>query len=148
MTSAGSKRRDFLSLVFITKSISKRLLLNKKVIGKFKDKAAGKPILEFGGLKSKMYSYIKEDYEKVQLQITKVGDRFKFQMVKAREDEKFIKKYEETGDKKAKGVKKNVIRREIFHSNYRDVIFKGEQMHRQTRCIRSEHHQMSSYHLN
>jgi len=28
MTSEGSKRRDFLSLVFITKSISKRLLLN------------------------------------------------------------------------------------------------------------------------
>ena len=27
MTSEGSKRRDFLSLVFITKSISKRLLI-------------------------------------------------------------------------------------------------------------------------
>jgi len=43
---------------------------NKKVIGKFKDEAAGEPILEFVGLKSKMYSYIKEEYEKVQLQIT------------------------------------------------------------------------------
>jgi len=30
---------------------------NKKVIGKFKDEAAGKPIVEFIGLKSKMYSY-------------------------------------------------------------------------------------------
>lgn len=30
---------------------------NKKVIGKFKDEAAGKPIIEFVGLKSKMYSY-------------------------------------------------------------------------------------------
>ena len=30
---------------------------NKKVIGKFKDDAAGKPIIEFVGLKSKMYSY-------------------------------------------------------------------------------------------
>ena len=29
----------------------------KKVIGKFKDEAAGKPIIEFVGLKSKMYSY-------------------------------------------------------------------------------------------
>ena len=30
---------------------------NKKVIGKFKDEAAGEPIVEFIGLKSKMYSY-------------------------------------------------------------------------------------------
>ena len=30
---------------------------NKKVIGKFKDDAAGIPIIEFVGLKSKMYSY-------------------------------------------------------------------------------------------
>ena len=95
-----------------------------------------------------MHSYIKEDCENVQLQITKVDDSYKFQMVEAREDEKFIKKYEETGDKKAKGVKKNVIQREISHSDYRDVIFKGEKMHHQMRCIRSERHQISSYHLN
>ena len=34
---------------------------NKKVIGKFKDEAHGKPISEFVGLKSKMYSYIMEN---------------------------------------------------------------------------------------
>ena len=34
---------------------------NKKVIGKFKDEAAGMPIIEFVGLRSKMYSYIKEN---------------------------------------------------------------------------------------
>ena len=34
---------------------------NKKVIGKFKDEAAGTPIVEFVGLKSKMYSYIKDN---------------------------------------------------------------------------------------
>ena len=33
---------------------------NKKVIGKFKDEAAGHPITEFVGLKSKMYSYVIE----------------------------------------------------------------------------------------
>ena len=32
---------------------------NKKVIGKFKDQACGAPIIEFVGLKYKMYSYIK-----------------------------------------------------------------------------------------
>ena len=34
---------------------------NKKVIGKFKDEAAGIPITEFAGLRSKMYSYIKDN---------------------------------------------------------------------------------------
>ena len=34
---------------------------NKKVIGKFKDEASFVPILEFIGLRSKMYSYMKEN---------------------------------------------------------------------------------------
>ena len=34
---------------------------NKKVIGKFKDEAAGMPIREFVGLRSKMYSYVKDN---------------------------------------------------------------------------------------
>ena len=33
---------------------------NKRVIGKFKDEAAGMPVVEFVGLRSKMYSYVKE----------------------------------------------------------------------------------------
>ena len=36
---------------------------NKKVIGKFKDEAAGIPITEFVGLRSKMYSYIKDNHK-------------------------------------------------------------------------------------
>jgi len=36
---------------------------NKKVIGKFKDEAGGQIIKEFVGLRSKMYSYIKENGE-------------------------------------------------------------------------------------
>ena len=34
---------------------------NKKVIGKFKDEAAGVPMRDFAGLKSKMYSYLKDN---------------------------------------------------------------------------------------
>ena len=38
--------------------------INKKVIGKFKDEAAGIPIVEFVGLRSKMYSYLKDNDKK------------------------------------------------------------------------------------
>jgi len=86
---------------------------NKKVIGKFKDEAAGKPILEFIGLKSKMYSYTTE----------------------------------EKNDKTAKGVNKNIIKKEINHSDYRDTFFNNIKMHHQMRSIRTEKHQISSYHL-
>ena len=34
---------------------------NKKVIGKYKGEAYGVPVIEFIGLKSKMYSYIKDN---------------------------------------------------------------------------------------
>ena len=87
---------------------------NKKVIGKFKDEAAGKPILEFVGLKSKMYSYLLGEEE----------------------------------HKKAKGVKKNVVKKEIRHQDYKNVLFNNKIMHHQMNTIRSELHQINSYHIN
>ena len=62
---------------------------NKKVIGKFKDEAAGVPICEFIGLRSKMYSYIKDNKK---------------------------------GGKTAKGIKKNVIKEDIKHEDYKDTL--------------------------
>ena len=69
---------------------------NKKIIGKFKDEAAGVSICEFVGLRSKMYSYMKDNRK---------------------------------GGKTAKGIKKNVIKKNITHENYKDVLFNNEQMH-------------------
>jgi len=88
---------------------------NKKVIGKFKDEAAGKVINEFVGLKSKMYSYT---------------------MVTGEEH------------KKAKGVKKNVVKKNIRHQDYLDVLFNNKIMHHQMNTIRSESHQINSYQNN
>ena len=76
---------------------------NKKVIGKFKDEAAGVPIVEFVGLRSKMYSYIKDNDE---------------------------------GGKTAKGIKKNIITKNIKHEDYKEVLFNNKQMHHTMKTIR------------
>ena len=88
---------------------------NKKVIGKFKDEAAGIPISEFIGLRSKMYSYIKDNQK---------------------------------GGKTAKGIKKNIIKKNITHENYRGVLFNNKQMHHTMKTIRSQNHELGSYEIN
>ena len=88
---------------------------NKKVIGKFKDEAAGIPISEFIGLRSKMYSYMKDNQK---------------------------------GGKTAKGIKKNIIKKNITHENYRGVLFNNKQMHHTMKTIRSQNHELGSYEIN
>ena len=86
--------------------------VNKKVIGKFKDEAAGMPIVEFVGLRSKMYSYIKDN---------------------------------EQSSRTAKGIKKNVIKQQLGHDKYKDVLFNKKQMCHTMRLIKSEKHRIGSY---
>ena len=86
-----------------------------KIIGKFKDKACGIPITEFIGLKSKMYSYVKDN---------------------------------EKGGKTAKGIKKNVIKNNIKHEDYKNTLINKEQMHHKMKTIRSQRHQLGSYKIN
>ena len=87
---------------------------NKKVIGKFKDESI-LPIKEFIGLRSKMYSYIKEDNRV---------------------------------EKTAKGIKKNIIKGNIKHEDYKNVLFKNEQMQHKMKTIRSINHELGSYEIN
>ena len=87
---------------------------NKKLIGKFKDEAAGQPIIEFGGLKSKMYTY----------------------------------KTETKNEKKAKGVKKNVVKRDLQHEDFLQCLRNSSMMRHKMKSIRSDHHQISSYQIN
>ena len=88
---------------------------NKKVIGVFKDEAAGVPICEFVGLRSKMYSYMKDNQK---------------------------------GGKTAKGIKKNVIKKNITHENYKETLFNNKQMHHKMKTIRSQNHELGSYEIN
>ena len=88
---------------------------NKKVIGKFKDESAGIPITEFVGLRSKMYSYVKDN---------------------------------ERTARTAKGIKKQVIIKDIKHEDYKEVLFNNKQMHHTIKTIRSNNHQLGSFELN
>ena len=88
---------------------------NKKVIGKFKDEVAGVPVVEFVGLRSKMYSYMKDN---------------------------------DKGGKTAKGIKKNIITKNIKHEDYKEVLFNNKQMHHTMKTIRSNNHQLGSFELN
>ena len=88
---------------------------NKKVIGKFKDEAAGIPIYEFVGLRSKMYSYMKDNQK---------------------------------GGKTAKGIKKNVIKNNIMHDDYKETLFNNKQMYHKMKTIRSDNHELGSYEIN
>ena len=88
---------------------------NKKVIGKFKDEAAGVPVCEFVGLRSKMYSYIKDNQK---------------------------------GEKTAKGIKKNIIKQNLKHQDYKETLFEKKQMHHKMKTIRSQNHKLGSYEIN
>ena len=96
---------------------------NKKVIGKFKDEAAGNPIVSFAGLKSKMYSY------ETELADARGGVKIK-------------------NNKTAKGVKKNVIKRDLDHSHYLACLQNNTIEQHKMRTIRSDHHVVSSYEIN
>ena len=50
--------------------------------------------------------------------------------------------------KTAKGVKKDIKRKNIKHEDCKNVLFNNEQMHHQMKTIRSNHHQLGSYELN
>ena len=89
---------------------------NKKVIGKMKDECGGIPIIEFCGLRSKMYSYIKENSLKKCC--------------------------------KAKGIKKNVVQKEIKHNNYIETLFNKSINLYKMNIIRSEKHILNTYEVN
>ena len=61
---------------------------NKNVIGKFKDEASGTPIIEFIGLRSKMYSYLKDNQN-----VGKTAKGIKKNIIKKLKHMKIIKKF-------------------------------------------------------
>ena len=91
---------------------------NKKVIGKFKDEAAGNHITSFVGLKSKMYSYEVETLNGVK------------------------------NNKVGKGIGRNELKRDITHQDYLSTLYNNKIYRHKIKTIRSDHHVVSSYEIN
>ena len=51
-------------------------------------------------------------------------------------------------ERTAKGIKKNVIKNDINHENYKQTLFSEEQIHHKMKTIRSKNHQLGSYEIN
>ena len=97
---------------------------NKKVLGKFKDERGGKIMTKFVALRAKTYSflineYTDEDYEKNRIV-----------------------------NKKAKGTKKCVVKREILFNNYIDSLFKNKILYRSQHRFKSNHHKVYTEEVN
>ena len=59
----------------------------------------------------------------------------------------YLKDITECG-KTVKGIKKNVIKTDIKHENYKDILFNDKQIHHKMKTIRSQRHQLGSYEIN
>ena len=57
-------------------------------------------------------------------------------------------KIDETNVRKAKGVKKNVIKKQIKHEQYKKALFKNEQMWHGMKMLRSDGHEIYGIHVN
>ena len=110
---------------------------NKKVVGKMKDECAGRLIVEYVGLRPKMYAILKADDKTVD--IAKASDKdAKERIVKA--DKKEIKT--------AKGVKKSVVSNEIRYKDYKEALLDKKTFRHGMDVLRSERHHIYGQHLN
>ena len=56
--------------------------------------------------------------------------------------------YNEKDGRTAKGIKKNVIKNNIKHEDYKNVVLNNKQIHHKMKTIRSQKHQLCSYKIN
>ena len=75
---------------------------NKKVIDKFKDEVGGNIMTKFCGLTAKTYSFLIDGYSDNNYEKNKITN------------------------KKAKGTKKCIVKRELMFKNYKDSLFNDE----------------------
>ena len=96
----------------------------KKVVGLFKDELGGKIVTEFCALKAKAYSFLIDEFTD--------ADYEKNEIV----------------NKKAKGTKKCIIKREFLFENYKDSLFNDEVIIRSQQRFRSYNHKVYTEEVN
>ena len=107
--------------------------VNKKVIGKFKDEAAGRQITHFVGLRPKLYSFKIEEKKEGEEEINK---------------EKKVKGENKTEIDKAKGVKESVIKKSLTFEDYKKCLFSEEKSMREMNMFRCKNHDIYSVTVN
>ena len=100
------------------------MIKTKKVLGKFKDELGGKIMTKFVALRAKTYLFLIDDFTD--------DDSEKNRIV----------------NKKAKGIKNSVVKREILFNNYIDSLFKNKALHRSQQRFRSDHHKVYTEEVN
>ena len=89
--------------------------VNKKVIGKFKDEVGGNQITHFVGLRPKLYTFkVETKYKK--------DEKGKVKIINAIEEDK----------RKAKGVKKNVIKKSLTFEDYKKCLYTEDELMKET----------------
>ena len=101
--------------------------VNEKVVGKFKNEAAANNRTHFVGFSSKLYSYL------IEMQYGKNGK---------------LKEPEQDSIRKAKGVKKNVIKKSLTFEDYKKCLFSEEKVLKEMNIIRSKNHDIYSMNVN
>ena len=97
---------------------------NKKVLAKFKDEIGGKIMTKFIAVRAKTYSFLIDEYTDEDYEKNKIVN------------------------KKAKGTKKCVVKREILLNNYLDSLFKNKVLYRSQQRFRSDHHKVYTEEVN
>ena len=97
---------------------------NKNVLGKFKDELGGKIMTKLCALIAKTYSFLIDDF---------TDDAYKKNRIV---------------NKKAKGTKKCVVKREVLFNNYLDSLFKNKILFRSQQRFRSDHHKVYTEEVN
>ena len=100
------------------------MVKTKKVLGKFKDEIGGKIMTRFVALRPKTYSFLIDEYTDEDYEKNKIVN------------------------KKAKGTKKCVVKREILFNNYLDSLFKNKVLYRSQQRFRSDHHKVYTEEVN
>ena len=97
---------------------------NKKVICKFKDELRGNIMTDFCALRAKTYSFLIEDYS---------DDDYKKNNII---------------NKKDKGTKKCIVKREIIFNNYVDSLFNNKVLIKSQHRFKSDHHNVYTEEIN